>query len=129
MALTWVRLDANIASHDKILALISDPSPKRWQAATSYMCALGWAGGQGTDGFVPKPALAFVHGTPATAQLLVKYGLWESGLHGWQIRNYAERQELAVITETKRVAAQIASRKANCTRWHGPDCGCWKEST
>ncbi len=47
MGLPWVRLDSNIASHDKILHLLSDPSPKRWQAAASYMFAMAWSGGQG----------------------------------------------------------------------------------
>lgn len=122
MALPWVRLDSHIGSHDKILSLLSDPSPKRWQASFSYCCALGWAGDQGTDGAVPKVALAFVHGTPATARLLVKYRLWTETLTGWQIVNYAERQELAVITAGKRESRRIAAEKANCTRWHGKDC-------
>src|SRR5437868_7186513 len=61
MSLPWVRLDSNIASHDKILALLSDPSPKRWQAAASYMFALGWSGDHGTDGRIPQAALPFVH--------------------------------------------------------------------
>ena len=45
MGLPWVRLDANIATHDKMLALLADPSPQKWQAAASYMFALAWAGG------------------------------------------------------------------------------------
>ena len=128
MPLSWVRLDANVASHDKILSLLADPSAKRWQATCLYLFSLGWSGGQGTDGFIPTFALSSIHGTPATARLLVKHRLWEEGVGGWRIKNYETRQELAVITETKRVAAQIASRKANCTRWHGKDCGCWKET-
>jgi len=127
MALPWVRLDSNVGSHDKVLGLICDPSSKKWQALASYFVALGWAGGQGTDGFVPRNALGFVHGTPQTARLLAKYGLWEEATNGWHIRNYEERQELTIVTESKRVAAQMASRKANCARWHGPDCYCWKD--
>lgn len=128
MALPWVRLDSSIASHDKILALLSDPSPKRWQAVSSYMFALGWSGEHGTDGRVPTSALPFIHGTAVTARLLVKYGLWteqETGL-GWEIRNYTERQELNVVTEGKRAAAAAAGRKSACLRWHGKDCGCWR---
>lgn len=131
MALPWVRLDSHIASHDKILALLADPSPKRWQASASYMFALGWSGDHGTDGAVPTMALPFVHGTPATARLLVKYRLWTEALTGWQIVNYAERQELSVITAGKREARRIAAEKANCKRWHGPACwahdGCSRE--
>lgn len=129
MALPWVRLDSSIASHDKVLALLSDPSPKRWQAAASYMFALGWCGEHGTDGRVPTSALPFVHGTTGTAALLVKYGLWdEHDITGYRIHNYAERQQLTTITEAKRVAASAAGRKAACIRHHGPDCGCWKDT-
>jgi hypothetical protein len=126
MALPWVRLDTNIASHDKILHLLSDPSPKRWQAASSYMFALGWAGGAGTDGHIPVAALPFVHGTTATARLLEKYRLWEEVTAGWQIRNFEQYQELLVITEMKRTAQRVGGRKGNCIRYHGPDCGCWR---
>lgn len=124
MSLPWVRLDSHIASHDKILNLLSDPSAKKWQAAFSYVCALGWAGNQGTDGLVPKNALPFVHANVSTARLLVIYGLWDEHLNGWQIRNFAERQQTVAITEAKNEARRIASEKANCKRWHGDLC--WK---
>lgn len=123
MALPWVRLDSHIGSHDKILGLLSDPSPKRWQAAFSYCCALGWSGDQGTDGHIPPVALAFVHGTDATARLLVKYRLWEEAHVGWNIVNFLERQELAAVTAGKRESRRVAAEKANCARWHGQ--GCW----
>ena len=129
MALPWVRLDSSIASHDKILALLSDPSPKKWQAVSSYMFALGWSGVNGTDGRIPTSALPFIHGNAQTARLLVKYGLWtEIDAGNYAIRNYAERQQLTLITEAKRAAASTAGRKAACVRHHGPDCGCWKRS-
>lgn len=121
-----MRLDSNIAAHDKILHLLGDPSPKKWQAAASYMFALGWAGGTGTDGHVPTAALPFVHGTPFTARLLVKYGLWNEVAGGFQIRNYEQRQELLIVSESKRAAQRAGALKANCKRFHGPDCGCWK---
>lgn len=127
MPLPWVRLDANVSSHDKVLALLSDPSPKKWQAMSSYFFALGWAGGQGTDGFVPMSALPFVHGTKQTARLLVKYQMWDEGLTGWQIRNYGERQQTSQITEAIKNAQSIGGKKANCVRWHGADCGCWRK--
>lgn len=124
--LPWVRLDASIASHDKTLALISDPSPKHWQALASYVFALGWSGEHGTNGHVPTAALPFVHGTKATAALLVKYGFWEPAENGWRIRNYIERQELAEVTELKRAAQRRSARRTNCRRYHGPRCGCWQ---
>lgn len=127
MGLPWVRLDSNIGSHDKVLRLLADPSPKRWQAFTSYVTALAWCGGHGTDGVIPKPALPMVHGTPATAKLLVTYGLWrEFGVTGWTIHNYADRQQTSVVSEAKREAQSRAARKTNCIRYHGPTCGCWE---
>jgi hypothetical protein len=126
MALPWVRLDSNIASHDKILALVADPSSVRWQAFSSYVCSLGWSGGQGTDGYIPTYALQSVHGNAKTARLLVKYGLWDEAIGGFQIRNYATRQELAAVSAGKRAAQQVGAAKGNCIRWHGKDCGCWR---
>jgi hypothetical protein len=55
--LPWVRLDSNLATHDKILALLSDrtaPRGDRYQAAWSYTCSMGYAGGHGTDGLPPN---------------------------------------------------------------------------
>lgn len=127
MPLPWVRLDSNIPTHDKILRLLSDPSPKRWQACTSCMFAFAWSGGQGTDGLIPTAALPFVHGTPATAALLVKYDLWDKVEGGWTIRNFGVRQELLAITEGKRAAQSSGGAKGNCIRYHGPDCGCWRK--
>lgn len=129
MALPWVRLDSNIGNHDKILALLADPSPKKWQAYASYMTALAWSGGHGTDGHIPKSALAFVHGTATTARLLVVYRLWTESLTGWQIVNYEARQELNIVAEAKRAAQSMGGRKARCRQNHGPDCGCWEAGT
>ena len=125
MALPWFRLDSHIASHDKILSLLADPSPKRWQASFSYVCAIGYAVDHGTDGAIPKIALSFVHGTPTTARLLVVYRLWEETLTGWQIRNFAERQQLQIVTEAKKEFYKERASKGNCTRWHGDKC--WKQ--
>lgn len=122
MGLPWVRIDSHIASHDKILNLLSDPSPKRWQASFAYVCSIGWSGDQGTDGFIPKVALPFVHATDNIARLLVKYRLWDEALTGWQIHNYADRQELAVVSAAKQESKRMAAEKGNCSRWHGPTC-------
>ena len=132
MTLPWVRMDATLPSHDKVLELLSDPSPKRWQAFASYMSSICWSGGAGTDGRISPAALGAVHGTPATARLLVKYGLWdETEPRGWCIRNFGSRQPLSELAETKRAAQSAAARKTNCIRWHGTagvdDCGCWRK--
>jgi len=122
MGLPWFRMDSSIASHDKVLALLSDPSAKRWQAFTSYVCAIGWSAEHGTDGRLTPAALPFIHGTKATAGLLVTYQLWEPVTGGWAIHNYLTRQELSAISAGKQEAARVGSLKANCKRWHGPDC-------
>lgn len=129
MALPWVRLDSNIHAHDKILALLSDESRSKWQAVALYVFALGWSGGQETDGLIPKSALGMLHGTPACARLLVKYRLWEEKLTGWEIVNFAERQQLSDETYTIRKAQHIGGLKGNCIRHHGPSCGCWRTAS
>ncbi len=129
MPLPWVRLDANIGTHDKILALENDTSPKRFQALWSYTVALGWSGGQGTDGRIPSFALSQVKGTKLTADLLCHYRLWRKATDGWEIVNYANRQELEIVTEAKRAAQSMGGRKARCRQNHGPNCGCWREAS
>lgn len=128
MALPWARLDVNIASHDKVVNLLSGDAQAalRWQAVASYMFAIGYSVGHGTNGHIPKAALPFVHGTARTARLLVMYDLWIESTSGWQIKNFAEYQELDVISEAKRAARTASARKAACAKWHGKDCGCWK---
>ncbi len=123
MSLPWVRLDSNIASHDKVLRLMAEREGPR--AFALYVCGLGYCGGHGTDGHVPEYALPFLHGTERHARMLVKVGLWEPADDGWHVRNWTERQELAVVSATKRAAQRLAARRTNCIRYHGPDCGCW----
>lgn len=129
MGLPWARFDTNMPSHDKILALLSDPSGRRWQAAWSYASSIMWSAGHGTDGRIPSAALAFVHGTEQTARLLVKYDLWIERTAAWEIKNFDQRQELDVIAEAKAAARTASGRKAACIKWHGPGCGCWKKAS
>lgn len=125
MSLPWVRLDANIASHDKTIALLSERDGAK--AFVLYVCALGWSGGHGTDGLIPSYVLPMIHGNERLARLLEKHRLWvEMPPHGWQIRNYEDRQELAVVAEMKRARKSVAGRKSQCVQRHGPQCGCWK---
>jgi len=124
--LPWVRLDSNIASHDKILALLAQRDGAK--AFVLYVCALGYAGGHGTDGHIPKYALPVLHGNDRLARMLIDAKLWEYDQGGeYRIRNWDARQELAAITEGKRQAQAVGGRKAMCQRWHGPQCGCWRE--
>jgi hypothetical protein len=125
----WVRLDANAAQHDKFLALKADPSRHKWQAISSYFFALGWSGGQGTDGFIPSYALGSVDGTAATAQLLKKYRLWEGVTGGYRIVNYEERQQMNGVTREIREAQVTGGRRGACQRWHAAGCECWKDAS
>lgn len=124
--LPWARLDSNIASHDKILALLADPSPQKWRAWAIYMAAIGWSVGQGTDGRIPRHALAAVHGTTQVATLLRTYGLWDDAPGGWQIRNFAERQRDSGKAAAANEAKRRGGAKGNCIKHHGPEC--WDET-
>jgi hypothetical protein len=127
MSLPWVRMDTGLPSHPKMLALLNDPSSKRYQAAASITFAICWSGEHGTDGHIPTTALPFIHATKATAALLVKYGFWELLPDGWRIHNFEVRQELSVVTAAKKEAQRVGALMANCRRWHGPSCHCWQD--
>jgi isocitrate dehydrogenase len=125
--LPWVRMDTGLPSHPKMLNLLNDPSSKRYQAAASVGFAICWSGEHGTDGHIPFTALPFIHATKTTAALLVKHGFWEPLPDGWRIHNFAIRQELAIVTATKKEAQRVGALMANCKRWHGESCGCWQD--
>lgn len=124
MGLPWVRLDSNIAHHDKMLALLAEKEGHR--AACLYMFALAWSGGQATDGYIAAVAVPVLHGQPRHAEMLVRHHLWEKVTGGYRIRNYAARQETATVSELKRDIARKAGKKSACVRLHGPECGCWR---
>lgn len=126
MALPWVRLDVNIASHDKILALLAEPSALAYRAAFSYVCSLGYSGGHGTDGLIEFAALPFIHGNKNTSGLLVNHFLWKPDRLGWTIVNFDKRQQLTATTKAIRNAQRAGALKANCKRWHGDECNCWE---
>jgi hypothetical protein len=128
MSLPWVRLDSNIASHDKVLRLLAMPNGAK--AFVLYTCALGYCGGHATDGRVEPYALPMLHGTPKLAQMLVEVRLWAydpGGGGAYYMPNWAERQELAMVTEAKRAAQRLGGLKGSCVKNHGPGCGCWKQ--
>lgn len=126
MTLPWVRLDSNIGTHDKVLDLLGRPSGHK--AFVLYICALGWSGAHGTDGIVRATALPMCHGNRRLADLLVDVGMFLHREGGdYEIRNFNMRQETGIVREMKAIGRQLSSRKANCKRWHGPDCECWRE--
>lgn len=126
MSLPWVRFDTSLPDHPKILALLELKDGHR--SAFVYCCALAYAGKHGTDGLISRPSLSRINGRPADADRLVQVGLLDDeGEDGWRIHNWANRQELATVTEMKRAAQRVGGQKGNCVRHHGPNCGCWRE--
>ena len=126
MSLPWVRLDSNIGTNDKVLALLNEKDGAR--AFVLYVCALGYCGGHRTDGLVKKHTLTVNHGNERLAQMLIDHGLWEYDAAGgghYRVRNWDARQETSLVTEAKREAQQRAAKRTNCLRYHGKDCGCW----
>ena len=99
MGKLWVRLDTNIHQHDKILHLLSLKDGHR--AAAMYMFSLSWSGLAESDGHIPDVALPMIHGTAKHAQMLCQVGLWERNGRGFVIQNWAERQELAAVSDAK----------------------------
>jgi hypothetical protein len=61
--------------------------------------------------------------------MLVDQRLWEYAEGGWKIRNWDQRQELAIVAEMKRAGRKAAGAKGACRKWHGPQCDCWKTAT
>lgn len=128
MSLPWFRLDVGVGSHEKILALLDDRSPAgiKYRALWSWVTAIGWSVDSETDGRIPRSAFPFIHATPATARLLVKYELWDEGdLGSYRIHNYSRRQALARTAQALRDERSRQGAKAACLRWHGPTC--WVE--
>lgn len=121
MSLQWVRLDSNIGTNMKIARLLKQRDGHR--AFVMYVCALGWSGGHGTDGYIPEDSFPFIHGTDRLAAMLSHVGLLDrADDEGWMIRNYSERQELKEVTELK----QAQKKRAICARWmrEGRVCSC-----
>lgn len=125
MGLEWVRLDTNIGTNDKVVDLLAQPNGAK--AFALYICALGWCGGQTTDGLVKRNMLPLLHGSEKLADLLVDVGLWVHDEAGaYKFPTWERRQEPAIAREVKRTMQQQSAKRTNCLRWHGKECGCWQ---
>jgi hypothetical protein len=111
--LPWVRLDTAFPYNPKLLAMVGEADGHR--AGLVYVCSLGYCGAHGTDGFIPREALPFIHGRMSDAKLLVIHGFWHEQPGGWQINDWTEFQESN--TETKERSDR--ARKAARSRWNG----------
>lgn len=114
MGLSWVRLDTSFPRNHKVLALLGERDGHR--IAFVYTCGLAYAGEQGTDGFIPREALALIHGRRPDALRLVAVRLWLAEAGGWVINDWKEYQPSTEITQLRANKA----RSAAMARWHGP---------
>lgn len=115
MGLPWVRLDCAFPRNPKILALLAEKDGYR--AAFVYTCMLSYSGEQGTDGFIPREALPFVHGRNADVTRLVTQNLVYPQPGGWLINGWDEFQESNEETKRRRIRAQAGA----AARWSGHD--------
>jgi len=112
-ALSWVRVDATLASNHKTLALLGMKGGDR--ALNTYIFGLGHCAAQGTDGFIPLAALGLIHGTTRGAQQLVEVGLWHELPGGWDVNDYTAYQP----SDDESKARSEKARNAAKTRWEG----------
>ena len=107
MPLPWVRLDTSFASNPKLLAMLLEKDGHR--AGLVYLCSLGYSGAHGTDGFLPRECLPFIHARTSDAERLVKHGFWRQQPGGWLIHGWDEFQESTTETQGRRARAQAAA--------------------
>lgn len=110
MGLPWIRLDTTLADHPKVLELVAD---KAFQAAFAHLMAMTYSGKHGTDGFISRSTLPFIHARKADADKLAKVGLWDVVAGGWQIHSWDEYQVSDEEAKRRREKAQ----KAAAARW------------
>jgi hypothetical protein len=111
MSLQWVRLDTAFPRNHKVLSLLDERDGHR--ALFAYVCGLAYSGEQGTDGFIPRNALPFLHARQADARRLVEQRLWLEDPGGWVINDWSEFQP---STEESRERSNRA-RAAAAAKW------------
>ena len=111
--MAWVRVDANLASNHKTLALLEQRGGDH--AICVYVFALGYCMNANNDGFVPKTALGLFHGSKKDAALLVDVGMWHELPGGWQVHDWREYQPSSEEAQKRSEKAKRAAAK----RWGG----------
>jgi len=123
MPLPWVRLDTAFPTNPKLLAMLTEKDGHR--AGLVYVCSLGYCGAHGTDGFIPREALPFIHGRSMDAERLVRHGFWRGQPGGWLIHGWDEFQESSTETQERRRRAQAGA----AARWDGHEAASGAERT
>lgn len=111
MGLPWIRLDTSMPDNPKILGLLDERDGHR--AAFVWVCCLAYAGKHGTDGFIPRAAMPFVHGRSADFARLVACSALNQVAGGWEIHGWSEFQESSEDSQKRRERAQ----RAAAIRW------------
>lgn len=106
MALPWVRLDTGFPQNPKVLSLAED---KKWQSITVYVASLAYSGQHGTDGFIPKSALPFIHGTARNGTDLLNIGLWIACPGGYEINDWLDYQQSSAEHQDRKSKAKAAA--------------------
>jgi hypothetical protein len=109
--LSWVRVDASLASNHKVLALMSEKGGDH--ALNVFIFGLGHCAQHGTDGFIPAIALGLIHGKPRDAAMLVQVGLWHELPGGYEVHDYREFQP----SDEESQKRSDKARKAAEARW------------
>jgi hypothetical protein len=109
--LQWVRLDVALARNHKILALLELRDGAR--PICAYVFGLGYCGEQGTDGFIPRNALPFIHARPIDANKLAEVGLWHVEPGGWTVNDWRDYQPSSEESEKRSMKAKAAA----AARW------------
>lgn len=110
MGLPWIRLDTQIFDHPKVLSLIAQG---QYRAVVAHLAAMTYAGKHGTDGFIDRAALPWIHCRPADAVLLVDAEMWVESAGGWNIHGWDEYQMSDDAAKARRLKAQHAA----AVRW------------
>ena len=111
MGLPWIRLDTTLADNPKILGLLEERDGHR--AAFVWVCCLTYCGKHGTDGFIPRNAMPFVHGRAADFARLVAVSALNVVPGGWEVPGWSEFQESTEASQKRREKAQ----RAAAIRW------------
>ena len=106
----WVRLETALPTNPKTLALVEDGA---FRAFAVYICGLSYCGAQGTEGFIPRAALPYIHGRKTEASKLVEVGLWTEGAGGWDVNGWEDFQASSEEIKTRSDKA----KKAAAARW------------
>lgn len=109
--LPWVRFDTAFPRNHKVLVLLGMRDGHR--SAFAYTCGLAYCGEHGTDGFIPREALPFLHCRKSDAERLVTVGLWIAEDGGWTVNDWREYQPSSEEHERRAAKARIAA----AARW------------